>query len=74
MCVWSTGIGPTPLVTALCKKIAGQRNTRAITTDDYLVVKGAPNIYAIGDCSTVIIAALVITWIALTHYAYCNRS
>src|SRR5689334_3184701 len=34
MCVWSTGIGPQPLIKDLAKKIPGQQNTRALTTDD----------------------------------------
>lgn len=47
--VWSTGIGPTPLVQSL--PFAKQKNSRLII-DDYLMVNGYPNIYALGDCAT----------------------
>lgn len=34
LCVWSTGIGPKPLIISLANKLEGQRNTRALTTDE----------------------------------------
>ena len=53
MCVWSTGVAPVPLVTALAKEIPEQTNRRALITDEYMRVKGADSIFALGDCSTV---------------------
>eukprot|EP00276_Gloeochaete_wittrockiana_P007877 CAMPEP_0184663318 /NCGR_PEP_ID=MMETSP0308-20130426/47671_1 /TAXON_ID=38269 /ORGANISM="Gloeochaete witrockiana, Strain SAG 46.84" /LENGTH=537 /DNA_ID=CAMNT_0027105983 /DNA_START=378 /DNA_END=1988 /DNA_ORIENTATION=+ len=53
LCVWSTGIGANPFVQKLLTKIPGQTNRRALTTDEWLRVKGADGVYAAGDCSTV---------------------
>lgn len=53
VCVWSTGNRPIPLIEDMIKKIPGQANKVALTTDHTLKVKGTDNIYAIGDCSTV---------------------
>uniref|UniRef100_A0A6B2L1N3 EF-hand domain-containing protein n=1 Tax=Arcella intermedia TaxID=1963864 RepID=A0A6B2L1N3_9EUKA len=55
LCVWSTGIEPIPLVKQVrdSLKDKGQTNTRALVVDDNLQVKGAKNIFAIGDCSTI---------------------
>jgi NADH:ubiquinone reductase (non-electrogenic) len=50
--VWATGIGTRPLVANLMEKI-GQTDRRALLTDEWLRVKGAQGIYAIGDCATV---------------------
>lgn len=53
ICVWSTGIKPIPLSEDLIKIIPNQNNKVALTTDNYLKVKGVENVYAIGDCCTV---------------------
>lgn len=48
--VWSTGIGPTELVGTLpFQKDRGSR----LLINDYLLVKGAKNLYALGDCATI---------------------
>jgi NADH dehydrogenase FAD-containing subunit len=48
--VWSTGIGPTPLVRSL--DVPKDRLSRLVTDDTFLV-KGTTNIYAIGDCAVI---------------------
>ncbi|KAL6065088.1 External alternative NAD(P)H-ubiquinone oxidoreductase B1, mitochondrial [Balamuthia mandrillaris] len=55
MCVWAAGIEPRPVVKDLCKQLGDghQRNIKAIITDRHLRVKGATNIFAIGDCGTI---------------------
>ncbi|KAL1165738.1 hypothetical protein V6Z11_A06G148800 [Gossypium hirsutum] len=52
MALWSTGIGPRPLIKEFMKQI-GQGNRRALATDEWLRVEGFGNIYALGDCATV---------------------
>ena len=47
--VWSTGIGPSPLVNAL--PFPKDKNSR-ILVDEFLRVQGFENIYAAGDCAT----------------------
>lgn len=37
----------------IAAKLASQKNIRALQTDSYLRLSGAPDAYAIGDCSTV---------------------
>ncbi|KAA8496574.1 External alternative NAD(P)H-ubiquinone oxidoreductase B1, mitochondrial [Porphyridium purpureum] len=53
--VWATGIKPRPLVDDLRKAIgeAVQSNRRALVTNQYLEVKGADGIMALGDCATI---------------------
>jgi NADH:ubiquinone reductase (non-electrogenic) len=47
--VWSTGIGPSPLVTAL----PFEKNARSrLIVDTFLRIPSRPNLYAIGDCAT----------------------
>ncbi|KAF9366439.1 hypothetical protein BGX34_002714 [Mortierella sp. NVP85] len=57
VCLWSTGVGMTPLVKALVAKLpeGSQCNRHAIQTDGYMRVTGAPadTVYAIGDCATI---------------------
>ncbi|KAI7820115.1 pyridine nucleotide-disulfide oxidoreductase-domain-containing protein [Gamsiella multidivaricata] len=57
VCLWSTGVGMTPLVKTLVAKLptGSQSNKHAIETDGYLRVLGAPEetVYAIGDCATI---------------------
>ncbi|KAE8708890.1 External alternative NAD(P)H-ubiquinone oxidoreductase B1 [Hibiscus syriacus] len=52
MVLWSTGIGPRPLIKEFMKQI-GQGNRRALATDEWLRVEGFDNIYALGDCATI---------------------
>ncbi|XVF27734.1 hypothetical protein REPUB_Repub14bG0134300 [Reevesia pubescens] len=52
MVLWSTGIGPRPLIKEFMKQI-GQGNRRALATDEWLRVEGSDNIYALGDCATI---------------------
>ncbi len=47
--VWSTGIGPSPLVQALSFP---KNQSMRILTDQYLRVRGVPRVYALGDCAT----------------------
>ncbi len=53
--MWSTGIGTAPLTNKLREKLPPeeQSNRRALLTDKFLRVKGAKDVYAIGDCATV---------------------
>ncbi|KAF9096076.1 hypothetical protein BGX23_011992 [Mortierella sp. AD031] len=57
VCLWSTGVGMTPLVKSLVAKLpeGSQRNKHAIETDRYMRVLGTPEgtVYAIGDCATI---------------------
>ncbi|KAJ8429044.1 hypothetical protein Cgig2_034073 [Carnegiea gigantea] len=50
--VWSTGIGTRPVITEFMKQI-GQTSRRALSTDEWLRVEGAANVYALGDCATI---------------------
>ncbi|KAK2644210.1 hypothetical protein Ddye_019405 [Dipteronia dyeriana] len=52
MVVWSTGIGPHPIIKDFMKQV-GQTNRRALATDEWLRVEGCDSIYALGDCATV---------------------
>ncbi|MBA0870706.1 hypothetical protein Goshw_016292 [Gossypium schwendimanii] len=52
MVLWSTGIGPRPIVKDFMKQI-GQGNRRALATDEWLRVEGVGNVYALGDCATI---------------------
>ncbi|KAG0203320.1 hypothetical protein BGX28_004377 [Mortierella sp. GBA30] len=57
VCLWSTGVGMTPLVKTLVAKLpaGSQSNRHAIETDAYMRVIGTPEgtVYAIGDCATI---------------------
>ncbi|KAF8988101.1 hypothetical protein BGZ52_000827 [Haplosporangium bisporale] len=57
VCLWSTGVGMTPLVKSLVAKLphGSQANKHAIETDAYMRVLGTPEgtVYAIGDCATI---------------------
>lgn len=65
LCVWTTGITHVPLVKTLVEKIPGQTNKRAISTDGYLRVIGVNDVYAIGDCSTVVQEKLISKFVEL---------
>ncbi len=51
--VWATGNTARPVVSDLIKKLPQniQNQRRGLVVDDYLQVKGADGIYALGDCS-----------------------
>jgi NADH:ubiquinone reductase (non-electrogenic) len=52
--VWATGIKPRPLISKLRASIgAAQNNTRGLLTDSSLRVKGAPDVFSVGDCATI---------------------
>ncbi|KAK9714767.1 hypothetical protein RND81_06G118400 [Saponaria officinalis] len=53
MMVWSTGIGTRPVIRDFMNKV-GQGNRRVLGTDEWLRVEGTANIYALGDCATVV--------------------
>ena len=77
--VWAAGIGPLPLVLDLTKKVPGQQEHQQtargkLFTDQWLRVKGSPNIYAIGDCSFVEGAAYPATaQVAAQQGSYLSR-
>ena len=77
--VWAAGIGPLPLVLDLTKKVPGQQEFQQtargkLFTDQWLRVRGSPNIYAIGDCSFVEEAAYPATaQVAAQQGAYLSR-
>eukprot|EP00897_Mesotaenium_endlicherianum_P003300 jgi/Mesen1/2999/ME000177S02274 len=52
MAVWSTGVGTRPLVKSVMAKI-GQGQRKALATDEWLRVKGARDMWAIGDCASI---------------------
>ncbi|KAI9183695.1 NADH:ubiquinone oxidoreductase [Blastocladiella emersonii ATCC 22665] len=49
--VWATGNTARPLIKDFMPKIAEQTNRRGILVDEYLRVLGAPDIWALGDCT-----------------------
>ncbi|KAM3395519.1 external alternative NAD(P)H-ubiquinone oxidoreductase B1, mitochondrial-like [Capsicum galapagoense] len=52
MVVWSTGVGTRPFVRDFMEQV-GQGKRWILATDEWLRVKGCPDVYAIGDCATV---------------------
>ncbi|XVF01911.1 hypothetical protein REPUB_Repub04eG0129800 [Reevesia pubescens] len=50
--VWSTGVETRPVVKDFMWQI-GQANRRVLATDEWLRVKGCPDVYGLGDCATV---------------------
>ena len=48
--VWSTGIGPSPLIQSLP---FGKNSHSRLIVDEYLRIPGHEDIYAIGDCATI---------------------
>ncbi|KAF4576647.1 hypothetical protein EYR36_000755 [Pleurotus pulmonarius] len=53
--LWSTGIAMNPFASRVTDLLPNQVHRKAIETDAYLRVKGAPfgTVYAIGDCATI---------------------
>ncbi|KAI6512866.1 hypothetical protein MCOR10_009541 [Pyricularia oryzae] len=50
--VWATGNAVRPLVKDLCARIPAQEDSRrGLAVNEYLVVQGARDIWAIGDCA-----------------------
>ncbi|KAJ2163197.1 NADH:ubiquinone oxidoreductase [Coemansia sp. RSA 552] len=50
--VWATGIKAQPIVNRIREQFAeGQTSPRGLLVDEYLRVKGARNIWALGDCA-----------------------
>lgn len=56
--VWSTGIGTRPVLANFMAKV-GQADRRAVGTDEWLRVQGTRDVWAIGDCSTVVQVCLI---------------
>ena len=57
-CVWAAGNGPNPLVLNAVDKIQEQRDMQSsargrLVIDPWLRIKGAPQVYGIGDCTYV---------------------
>jgi NADH:ubiquinone reductase (non-electrogenic) len=48
ICVWSTGVGPTPFVDSLP---FAKTKTRRLLTDEFFRIKGSAVVYALGDCA-----------------------
>lgn len=73
VCLWSTGVGMTPLVKSLVLKLpeGSQQNKHAIETDRYMRVIGTPEgtVYAIGDCAT--IRTSLQSLFSFIHLDYC---
>eukprot|EP00002_Diphylleia_rotans_P012485 TRINITY_DN2440_c0_g1_i2.p1 TRINITY_DN2440_c0_g1~~TRINITY_DN2440_c0_g1_i2.p1 ORF type:complete len:479 (-),score=109.76 TRINITY_DN2440_c0_g1_i2:172-1608(-) len=61
LCLWATGISPRPLIKDLIQALPGQTKKNALATDQNLRVIGVPqqNVYALGDCATVVGAQTV---------------
>jgi len=50
--VWATGNAVRPLVKDLISQIPAQKDSRrGLAVNEYLVVKGAENVWAVGDCA-----------------------
>eukprot|EP00299_Pterocystis_sp_00344_P012896 c6254_g1_i1.p1 GENE.c6254_g1_i1~~c6254_g1_i1.p1 ORF type:complete len:563 (+),score=147.81 c6254_g1_i1:33-1721(+) len=54
LCVWATGVSPTPVAQAFIDSIPEQSHSRAIAVDCHLRVLGLKDVYAMGDCSTLV--------------------
>jgi len=52
-CIWTTGIRMHPLGETLAAQLQGQEHWRSLKVDSHLRVKGAPNIFALGDAATI---------------------
>lgn len=53
VCVWSTGLKQRSLIAKAKAKLEDQKHKIALITDPFMRVKGAKNVYAIGDCSEI---------------------
>ncbi|KAI3502175.1 hypothetical protein L1887_30207 [Cichorium endivia] len=53
MVLWSTGVATRPVVKDFMNQI-GQGKRRVLATDEWLRVKGCEDVYAIGDCATLV--------------------
>lgn len=53
MCVWATGVAPSPVTKTFMQRLGYAKEGKALVTDEFLRVKGAEGIFAIGDCSTI---------------------
>lgn len=53
MVLWSTGVATRPVVKDFMDQI-GQGKRRVLATDEWLRVKGCEDVYAIGDCATLV--------------------
>ncbi|KAL4569877.1 hypothetical protein LXL04_025522 [Taraxacum kok-saghyz] len=53
MVLWSTGVSTRPVVKDFMDQI-GQGKRRVLATDEWLRVKGCEDVYAIGDCATLV--------------------
>jgi len=51
--VWSTGIGPQPIMRSLSKEYFEISERGQIVTDEFLRVKKLNNVYAMGDCAQI---------------------
>ena len=54
MVVWVAGIGTRPVVSSLAKSIgkeSGQNSRRGLVVNEFMQVKGAPHVWALGDCA-----------------------
>jgi len=49
--VWATGNATRPVVRDLAKKIPAQTNPRGLAVNEYLVVQGCQDVWAVGDCA-----------------------
>lgn len=64
MVVWSTGIGTRPVISDFMNQI-GQGDRRVLATDEWLRVKGCDDVYALGDCATIVQRRIVVS-----NYSY----
>ncbi|KAI8898827.1 hypothetical protein BC833DRAFT_588265 [Globomyces pollinis-pini] len=55
LCVWSTGIAMHEMVKRMSSKLIPQTNRKALSVDPNLNVIGAKDVYALGDCSTIVV-------------------
>ncbi|KAL1203152.1 External alternative NAD(P)H-ubiquinone oxidoreductase B1 [Cardamine amara subsp. amara] len=50
--VWSTGVGTRPVISDLMEQV-DQGGRRALATNEWLLVKGCENVFAVGDCASI---------------------
>ncbi|KAJ9171016.1 hypothetical protein P3X46_019070 [Hevea brasiliensis] len=73
MVLWSTGIATRPVIREFMKQI-GQGNRRVLATDEWLRVEGCDDIYALGDCATIIQRSIMEDVVAIFSKADKNNT
>ncbi|XP_021633670.1 external alternative NAD(P)H-ubiquinone oxidoreductase B2, mitochondrial [Manihot esculenta] len=73
MVLWSTGVATRPVIREFMKQV-GQGNRRVLATDEWLRVEGCDDIYALGDCATIVQRSILEDIAAIFSKADKNNS